>query len=178
LAYLILTPLAIKIMGDEFFGLWSILFAIAQFTNIGTLGIGSIVNKFAAEKNDSRAEDTSILSSAVIIVLPMALVTVIILLICRNLIVNKIDPSLMYLDQFKYALTICAFSIIPQFINKVFQGYFLSQIKNKFVRTMDFITSIFPLAGAILITTVEKNLVWMQNPRQIGFFRKVESKLA
>ena len=161
LAYLILTPLAIKIMGDEFFGLWSILFAIAQFTNIGTLGIGSIVNKFAAEKNDSRAEDTSILSSAVIIVLPMALVTLIILLICRNLIVNKIDPSLIYLDQFKYALTICAFSIIPQFINKVFQGYFLSQIKNKFVRTMDFITSIFPLAGAVLITTIEKNLVWI-----------------
>jgi O-antigen/teichoic acid export membrane protein len=49
MAYLILTPLAIHIMGNEFFGLWSIIFAIAQLTNIGTLGIGSIVNKFASE---------------------------------------------------------------------------------------------------------------------------------
>jgi O-antigen/teichoic acid export membrane protein len=55
LAFLILTPLAIRIMGNEFFGLWSIIFAIAQFTNIGTLGIGSIVNKFASENNCTEA---------------------------------------------------------------------------------------------------------------------------
>ena len=148
-------------MGDEFFGLWSILFAIAQFTNIGTLGIGSIVNKFGSENNNMDSEVSSIISSALIIVLPMAFVTFFILLGFRNVLVGNIKPSLTYLIQFKLALLICALSIIPQFITKIFQGYFLSQIKNKFVRTMEFISSIFPWIGGVLISAFEKNLVWL-----------------
>ena len=161
LAFLILTPLAIRIMGDEFFGLWTILFAVAQFANIGTLGIGSIINKFASENNCTDSEASSILSSALIIILPMAFVTIFIIFVFKNVLVDTINPSITYIHQFNVALMICTLSIIPQFINKIFQGYFLSQLKNKFVRTMEFISSIFPLTGGVLITIFEKNLVWL-----------------
>jgi len=39
LTYLVLTPIAIRVMGGEFYGLWMILFAVGQLSVIGTLGI-------------------------------------------------------------------------------------------------------------------------------------------
>jgi O-antigen/teichoic acid export membrane protein len=148
-------------MGSEFFGLWSLLWAITQFANIGTLGISSIVNKFSSEINCTDAETSCIISSALLIVLPMAVLALLILLGFRNILVDNIKPSFTYLNQFKTALMICTFSIIPQFINKIFQGYFLSQIKNRFVRTMEFISSTFPLMGGVIISIFVKNLVWL-----------------
>ena len=53
LAFLVLTPLAIRVMGGEFYGLWMILFAVGQLSVIGTFGISSIVNKFASEENET-----------------------------------------------------------------------------------------------------------------------------
>ena len=47
--FLVITPISIHLMGYEFFGLWSILNAILLLSNIGSLGIDAIVNKFAAE---------------------------------------------------------------------------------------------------------------------------------
>jgi O-antigen/teichoic acid export membrane protein len=46
IAFLILTPVAIRVMGEEFYGLYVILSSIMLFSNIGNLGIGTIVNKF------------------------------------------------------------------------------------------------------------------------------------
>ena len=62
-------------MGDEFFGLWSILYAIILLSNIGTLGISSIVNKFASEAHPEvhRADYfNQVLTGGIAIVLPMA----------------------------------------------------------------------------------------------------------
>jgi O-antigen/teichoic acid export membrane protein len=160
LAFLILTPLAIRIMGDEFFGLWSIIFGITQFANIGTLGIGAIVTKFASEVGN-KLDASRIITSAIFIVLPMAILTSGILICNRNALAVNINPSPNYVNQLVVALVICAFTILPQFISKVFQGYFLSQLESKFVRTMEFISSVFPLAGGIVISLVERNLVWI-----------------
>lgn len=161
LAFLVLTPLAIRVMGDEFFGLWSIIFSVAQFTNIGTLGIGSIVNKLASENSCSDSEASNIISSALLITLPMAVVTACLVLLCLGFLVESIKPSITYLFQFKYALIISSLTIIPQFANKVFQGYFLSQIKNRFVRSLEFITSILPLLGGVVISVFYKDLIWL-----------------
>jgi O-antigen/teichoic acid export membrane protein len=161
LAFIILTPLAIRIMGGEFYGLWTIIFAIMQFTNIGTLGIGSIVNKFAAEQDNPDFDIGNIISSALIIILPMAILTASILFVGKNIITSYLNLSITYTEQFNQALTICSISIIPQYLNKVFQGYFLSQIMNKFVRSLDFVSNVFPWMGGIIIAILEKNLIWM-----------------
>lgn len=161
LAFLILTPLAIRIMGDEFYGLWIIIFAIMQFTNIGSLGIGSIVNKFAAEEDKQGHAAGNIISSAIIITLPMAILIAIILIVTKNIIVEHINLPIAYAEQFNQALTISAISILPQFLNKLFQGYFLSQIMNKFVKALDFVANVLPWIGGIIIALIEKNLIWM-----------------
>ncbi len=161
LAFLILTPIAIQIMGDEFYGLWIIIFAIMQFTNIGTLGIGSIVNKFASENDNPGFDIGNIISSAFSIIIPMAFLTAIILLVIKNIIINHLYIPIPYEEQFDLAITICATSIIPQYLNKVYEGYFLSQIMNKFVKSLDFVANVFPWVGGIILAVVEKNLIWM-----------------
>lgn len=161
LAFIILTPLAIRTMGDEFYGLWIIIFAIMQFTNIGTLGIGSVVNKFASEDDSPDFDVGNIISSALTIIMPMAILTAIVLLIAKNIIIGYLNISTTYAEQFKLAITVCSISVIPQYLNKVLQGYFLSQIMNRFVRSLDLVSNVFPWIGGIIIAMIEKNLLWM-----------------
>ncbi len=158
LAYLVLTPIAIRVMGGEFYGLWMILFAVGQFSLIGTLGIESIVNKFASEVQDGEDRSANILSSAIVIVFTTALLVAIALLIFRNLLAESIHPSTGYLLQFKNALAVYALVIIPQFVIRVFHGFFLSQILNRFARTMDLLNSLLPLLGGVLLSLFVKDL--------------------
>jgi O-antigen/teichoic acid export membrane protein len=163
ICFIILTPLAIRIMGDEFFGLWSVVYSIMLFSNIGSLGIGSIVNKFAAESlpeiNENHSSD--IIVSAFVIILPMAIITAAILWISSDLIAQNLSISLSIQNQISTAIKVCAIGIIPLFLAKIPQGFLLSQYKNTLARTMDFVANIFPWVGAILICTVQKNLIWI-----------------
>ena len=47
LFFLVITPVAIRLMGDEFYGAWAILNALMLLSNVGTLGMASIVSKYA-----------------------------------------------------------------------------------------------------------------------------------
>lgn len=161
LSFLILTPLAIQIMGGEFFGLWTLLFTVSQFTNIGSLGIGQIVNKLSSEKENSVGDASKILSTSVVIIIPMAAISAGLLCLVVPTLVKAFGPSANYVKSLQNALYISAISIFPAFINKIFQGFFLSQLKNRLVRSSEFITSIFPWLGAIFIASVEKNLTWL-----------------
>ena len=158
LAYLVLTPIAIHVMGGEFYGLWMILFAVGQLSVIGTLGIESIVNKFAAEVNEEQNTGANILSSAILIVFSMALIIAVVLFVLRNFLAESINPSPGYLQQFKNALAVYALVIIPQFLIRVFHGFFLSQIMNRFARTMDLLNSLLPLLGGVLLSLLFKDL--------------------
>lgn len=158
LAYLVLTPIAIRVMGAEFYGLWMILFAVGQLSVIGTLGIESIVNKFASEVNEEQDAGANILSSAMTIVFSMALIVAVVLFALRNPLAESISPSPEYLQQFKDGLAVYALVIIPQFLIRVFHGFFLSQIMNRFARTMDLLNSILPMLGGVLFSLLFKDL--------------------
>lgn len=159
LAYLVLTPIAIHVMGGEFYGLWMILFAVGQLSVIGTLGIESIVNKFASEVNEEQDSGANILSSATTIVFSMALIVAVALFALRNPLAESINPSPEYQQQFKDGLAIYALVIIPQFLIRVFHGFFLSQIMNRFARTMDLLNSILPMLGGVLLSLLFKDLL-------------------
>ncbi len=146
-------------MGGEFYGLWMILFAVGQFSVIGTLGIDSIVNKFGSEVNDEPDAGANILSSAMLIVLSMAMIVAVVLFALRNPLAEAIHPSPEYLPQLKNGLAVYALVIIPQFLIRVFHGFFLSQIMNRFARTMDLLNSLLPLLGGVLLSLLFKNLL-------------------
>lgn len=160
ISFLILTPIAIRIMGDEFYGLWVVLHSIMLFSNIGSLGIGSIVNKFAAEVDDIEplVHNSNIVISAFIIILPMAIITSITLSLLSSHISANLNIDFILQQQFKKAILICSIGIIPQFIVKIPQGLLLSQYRNNVVRVMDFATNILPWVGAITISYFSKNM--------------------
>jgi O-antigen/teichoic acid export membrane protein len=160
LFFLVITPLALRVMGLEFYGLWAILYAIALFTNVGTLGITAITNKFSAEYNeDVEARDHHVLTSGFIIVTAMAVFVGALLLGTRNLIAGSINTSASMQIEFEHALFWVAIGLLPQFLTKVMQGYFLSQYRNSFVRSMEFLSSGLPWIGAVLLAVLQKTLV-------------------
>jgi O-antigen/teichoic acid export membrane protein len=163
IAFLLLTPMAIRLMGEEFYGLWSVLNAVIIFSTIGTLGISSIVNKFAAEdaSNGDAKSIHTILDSGFILVSIMALLTAVILVLICDLIASNLSITSLVRQQYKTAMLISIVGIFPLFLSRVPQGYLLSQLKNGVVRSLDFVGSVFPLLGTVIISIFQRNLIWM-----------------
>ncbi|MDI6693918.1 MAG: oligosaccharide flippase family protein [Anaerolineales bacterium] len=161
LFFLVITSLAIKVMGEEFYGLWMILNAILLFSGVGTLNIGLVVNKFASEAGGHALPKGDILATGTVILLPMAVIVAGVLLLLRNWIAAKIQVAPDLQAQFSQAMLITAFSIFPQFLSKIPQGYLLSQIRNDIVRGVESASNILLWSGAVLIAWSSRNLFWM-----------------
>lgn len=161
--FLAITPISIHVMGSEFFGLWSILNAIVFLTGVGTLGIGAIVNKFAAEVHESDAtfqnHSNEVISAGMLIALPMSIITACILVYLRHLIAKNLDVAPLLQWQFSVALILVAGTVFPHFLSRIPQGFLLSQYRNERVRRIETTYSILLWAGAILIAIYRKNLI-------------------
>jgi O-antigen/teichoic acid export membrane protein len=160
--FLAIIPISLKVMGDEFFGLWSILYAIVLLSNVGTLGIGSIVNKFASEAQTGRdAADyfSQVFTAGLMIVLPMAALIAAGLLLGRNLIAAGLTRDAVQAQQFSSALALVAASLLPQFLARVPQGFLLSQLQNRTARLIETFSVVSLWLGAVLLVLlVDKNL--------------------
>jgi len=165
LLFLIITPIAVNTMGDIFFGLWSILNAVIGFSSIGNLGMGVVINKFAAESEIDRDKTHRIISSGIAILLPMAAVAFIVLILIRGWIIPRLDIDSVMQKEFSIAVFIAAFSLFPTYINRIWVGYLLSQLKNQITEGVELAARIALWAGVILITIFQKNLIliatWM-----------------
>ena len=159
--FLLITPLAIKVMGDELYGLWAILNAIFLFSSIGTLGMSIVVNKFASEQGPGALDTGAIVSAATLILIPMATIVALILVVLRGWIATQIQTSAVYQAQFEQALSIIALSLYPQFLAKIPQGYLLSQLRNNLMRLVETFTTVAFWTGSVLIAFFSKNLVWI-----------------
>ena len=150
-------------MGDEFYGVWSVLYSIMLFAGIGAVGISSIVNKFAAEAQEDKYPEhcAEIITASTFIIIPMATLTAGVLWMASRFIASHMQLNIIMQAQFTWALRICAIGIFPQFLAKIPQGYLLSQYRNKIVRSLDFSVTILPWMGAVLISLVEKNIIWI-----------------
>jgi O-antigen/teichoic acid export membrane protein len=164
--FLIITPVAIHVMGGEFYGLFSILNALMLLSNIGTLGISAIVNKFASEANTpGRTEEQhfgEVLTAGTLIVIPMALLFAGMIALMRNLIANNLEISPLMRGEFSKAMLIVAIGVFPQFLSKVPAGFLLSQLKNGVARGIEFISSFSLWIGAVgIVFFVKRDLTWI-----------------
>ena len=148
-------------MGSEFFGLWSILYAVIQIASVGTAGMSAIVNKFASESNpDPNKYFGEVIAGGAAIVLPLALLSAVILFALRGFIVSNLSTSSAELQvQFGIAILIIAVSLIPQFLSRVFQGFLFSQLKHHLAKQIDIYYVIAMWIGVVFISLREKNLV-------------------
>ena len=159
--FLAITPVAMRIMGEEFYGLWAVLSALLLFSNIGNLGIGAIVMKFASEtapRYEQQARTNRIMTAGYFIVIAMSVAMAAMLLLSRTLISDNIPMKAELRGQFLQALVWIAVSIFPQFLARVPHGFLLSQLRNQTVRKIELFSAILLWLGAVLIALIEKNL--------------------
>ena len=162
--FLVVTPVAINAMGEEFFGLWMILIALMLFSNIGNLGIDTIVLKFSAESHlpeNAQSKYNRILTAGYFIALTMSMLTASILISARSLIANNIDTSIGLKLQFQQAVIWIAAGIIPQFLTRVPHGLLLSELRNRTVRQFELFATVSLWMGAVGVALIEKNLVFI-----------------
>lgn len=159
--FLVITPVAIRTMGEDLFGLWAMLSALMLFSNIGTLGIDTIVMKFSSEiptGADAQTQSNRIMTAGYLIVVVMSVITALLLLFIRNPIADHINVSVELREQFRQAMAWIAAGMIPQFLARVPLGFLLSQLRNMAARQIELFSSISFWAGAIVIALTEKNL--------------------
>jgi O-antigen/teichoic acid export membrane protein len=159
--FLVITPVAIRLMGLEFYGLWAILTAILLFSSVGTLGMSVVVNKFGAEEGESALKHDAIITAGATILFPMATVIALILLLSRHWISYRLvsDPVLQL--QLSSALVFTALSLYPQFLSRVAQGYLFSQLRYDLAQMVETGTNIALWSGAVWIAWITHDLVWM-----------------
>ncbi|HEX2997775.1 MAG TPA: oligosaccharide flippase family protein [Oculatellaceae cyanobacterium] len=162
--FVLIIPLAIKILGEVFFGLWSVLYALMLVANIGTLGIGSIVSKFAAEAHTEHLSDEQafgeVITAGLLIVLPMAVILMLAFIVSRQWIAQTVTPGSEWETQFSRALLYVGLSMFPTFLSQVFQGFLLSQLQNRVARQIEVFSSIALWTGVVLsVSLFGRNLI-------------------
>ena len=157
IVFVLITPLAMHVMGQVFYGLWVVLLSILLvISNIGTLGMLHVTNKFASQlpKNGLAHNEHlgSVLSSGIIILLPASLLATSILLLTRPTIITLIKiPSNSGRSEFYRALTWGAIALVPIFLSRVPAGLLLGQLHNGIVRGLEVGGNILLWGGAVLI---------------------------
>ncbi|MBN2395434.1 MAG: oligosaccharide flippase family protein [Candidatus Atribacteria bacterium] len=159
--FLLITPIAMGVLGEEFYGLWAILHAIVQFAGIGTAGISSIVNKFASEANINSPEGHGkVITSGMIIVFILSIITALILISIKPIIINNIEiSSTLYRTQFDSAILLTAISLIPLFLSRVFQGFLFSKLQHNLAKQIELYHQIALWGGIVILSIWQKNLI-------------------
>lgn len=161
LFFLIITPIAIRVMGEELYGLWAILNAILLFSGVGMMGMGVVVNKFASEVGEQALAPNKIISATIVILTPMALLVMGLILMLKTWLAKQFGLTPAQEDAFGTALTFTALSIVPQFLGKIPQGYLLSQLKNHVARLIESGVHILIWIGAVMLAYYGKDLAGM-----------------
>ena len=164
LFFILIMPVAIRILGEVFFGLWSILYALMLLANIGTLGVSSIVSKFAAEAPVEHLSDEQIfgeiITAGLLIVLPMATLLALAFTFSRDLIAQAVTTDPEWTRQFSRAMPLVGFSMFPMFLSQVFQGFLLSQLQNQIARQIEVSSAIALWLGVVMsVVLFGRNLV-------------------
>lgn len=157
-------PFAVRIMGEEFYGLWIVLKSILMVGGIGSASLGTVVMKFSSEAPDGEDADMQanrVMSSAYIIAISISLLMASILVLMRGVINSAIGVSSVYQEQLAKTIPWVAFAIFPYSMSFIPLGFLLSRLDHWRARLLEFSYSCSGLVGVIIISIIEKNLVWI-----------------
>ena len=161
LFFLIITPVAIRVMGLELYGLWTIMNAILIFSAVGTLGMGVAINKFGAEVDKSALDPRAILTAGTVILIPMATLIAVFIIFMRGWIAQALSIAPTMQEQVARALFFTALSLFPQFLSSIYRGYLFSQLRYSQAQLVDTLVNIALWSGAVWIAWASSNIVLM-----------------
>ena len=156
--FLILTPLTLKALGNEKYGVWTVILAILQFSGLANFSTGISVVKFIAQYSNNNIDDNENLSTTVffsyIFMLVMGIIASLILFLIRNFLIQNINLDFTSYNDLENGIGVVAFCLIPLFLQQVSRGILLGLVKNI-------------LSGALEVT---QNLVLWLGIWVIGIF--------
>lgn len=161
-AFLLITvPVAVQKMGEEFYGLWVVLKSLLFVGGISSYSLTTVVMKLAAESTSENVRVNKIMTAAYIVIIVISLITMTFFFIFRGAISSTLDTSHLLQEQMKKAVIWIALAIIPYSMIYIPLGFLLSRFDNFWVKVIEFISVFFTWVGSIVISLIEKNLVWL-----------------
>jgi O-antigen/teichoic acid export membrane protein len=159
--FLILTPVTLHVLGNEVYGLWTIMLAVLGFSNLAQFGIDSAIVKYTAqysvrnERNDKLS--TVITFSYIFVIVTSSLIALAIWLL-RFWIAQalKVNSNLTHILPSVFGLI--ALGTIPGFLFSVSRGILLGLVHNNLANSLDSGSNIVLWIGAPVIALLGGNI--------------------
>ncbi len=162
LLFLVLTPMLYEVLGEELYGLWSILIALAGFASLANFGIGSVLTKYVAEFHVSKASHNSL--SAIIVfgmisLFAAGLSVAILVFILNGWIANRISLAAILSVDLRNAIKVVAIGVVPLFIGQVPRGVLAGLIRYDLCGGLNLAQQTLLLVGTLIIGYHSRSIV-------------------
>ncbi|NMB90023.1 MAG: oligosaccharide flippase family protein [Chloroflexi bacterium] len=153
LLFLFVTPLVLIVLGEDLYGLWTILLAFLNFSGLASLGVGQAMVKYVAQyRFDPGGEG---LSAAVTFGYLFAAacggLAVVVLGLARSwaagLFASTQTPTAVIADS----IGVVAIGLLPLLLYQVSQGILLGLMENQLAGGMELLQNVLLWGGGLLI---------------------------
>jgi O-antigen/teichoic acid export membrane protein len=161
LVFLIVTPLAIKSLGKEIYGLWVILLAILQFASLTNLGSWEGTMKFVSQYfllNESRDELSTIIIFSYSFAILTGILTITGFWYARNFISSQISTNIMTSEALGNAIGLATISVLPMLVAGVSKGILLGLVRNEIAGGIETFINVLLWIGTVVIYHFASNL--------------------
>jgi O-antigen/teichoic acid export membrane protein len=162
LLFLVLTPWLFRVLGDEVYGLWSILVAITAFASLGDFGTSLAVVKYVAQfstLDESRDDLSATILFSFIFLLLVGLLAGLILFGLRGWIISQVALSEVSSVQLASALTMIAVGLTPFFLSQLPKGILIGLVRSELAGGITTIQQTALLVGALVIGLCKGSIV-------------------
>lgn len=154
LLFLVMTPLVLKALGLEVYGLWTIMAAITGFANLANFGMGAGITKYISEfsvDREASAKISAVLTFGCLFLLLSGILTGLLLFFLRHWISARMIHQAGDATQLAEALAIIAGGITIIFLSQVPKGILFGLVYHKVVGGIDVAQSVAIFLAALII---------------------------
>jgi O-antigen/teichoic acid export membrane protein len=158
LIFVFLTPITLKALGDNLYGIWTIFLGVIGFASLTNFKIASTAMKFVSQFS---TEDVSENDLSIIITfgymsgLVLGLLAFLIIFGSRFILAERISENNVSYLELADTLSLLAFSVIPLFLSEVSHGILLGLVSNKLNGALVTLHHLLLWSGALLVGLLE-----------------------
>lgn len=163
LAGLITTPVIIKTLGVDYYGVYLIILSFVAYIGLMDLGVTTTINRFVAKyrAEGSKIEEGKFLSNILNIIFLVIFLIVILGFLLENNINYFVDSNIFELDYLKKIIWILIASLILNVITSFINGYVAAYEKFIFIKTLTIIKAISRLLLLLFVFSNEGDIFFL-----------------
>lgn len=154
LFFLVFTPLTLKVLGSELYGLWIIMMAILQFAGLANFGFGDAITKYVAEYSvmeDGRDKISAAITFSYLFMTASGLAASAVVWLIRDILSSQITAAAVSRATIGEAIGITSLSLMPLFLSQLSKGILYGLVKNEVAGALDFAQNVLLWLGAFLV---------------------------